>query len=76
MTRYTASIELDAEQLALLEDTAAFMGMPLQQLLDASLESGLAHAEDYYLGELDRQQHMADPAAAHRAGDMDDDLPF
>lgn len=89
MTRYTATIELDAEQLALLEDTASFMGMPLQQLLDASLQSGIAHAEEFYRAELDRahtegayldvpdrKQPIADPTTAHLASDMDDGLPF
>jgi hypothetical protein len=89
MTSYTATIELDADQAALLEQTADFMGLAVQALLDASLQSGIAHAEDIYLAELDRAQtegyyldeperevKTTDTAAAHRAGDMDDDLPF
>lgn len=80
MTSFTATIELDAEQLALLENTADFMGKTLQQLIDASLQSGIAHAEEFYLAELERDQaesaDLVDPATAHRANDMDDDLPF
>jgi hypothetical protein len=73
MTRHTATIDLDADQLELLEATAAFMGMPLQQFLDASLQSGIAHAESIFLDELDPAEHTANSSPA---SDMDDGIPF
>jgi hypothetical protein len=54
MTRFTATIELDADQEELLTQTAIFMDLEPQRFLDAALQSGIAHAEDICRAELDR----------------------
>jgi hypothetical protein len=74
MQTFTASIELDADQAALVEITASFFNMDVQTFLAAALTSGIAHAEAMASAGM-----IGDGTASegiHRPGEFDDHIPF
>lgn len=80
MQTFTASIELDADQAALMATTAAYYRMDVQTFLTAALTSGIAHAEESMdWAETSGVRATMPTRSAYPHGlalDMDDGIPF
>lgn len=65
MQTFTASVDLDPEQVAALVAAARFYGLPVPAFLNACLESGIAHAQALSAtADMDGDAESPDPSDA------------